>query len=79
MSHTDTPTSGIKVFASRTNRNSQLLDFGRQSRDSGKRHVEQAIIHLVGENNDLMLHAQVANLLQLLFGEDFSNRVICGY
>lgn len=77
--HTDTPTGGIKVLAGRANGNGELLNFRGQSRDSGERDVEQAVIHLIGENNDLMLHTQVTNLLQLLLGEDLSNRVIYSY
>jgi hypothetical protein len=74
---TDSPSSGIKVLAGRPDRQGDLLDLGRQRRDAGEGNVEQAVVDLVRQDDDLVLDAEVGNLLQLVAAEDLADGVVC--
>lgn len=74
--HTDSPTRGVKVLARGTNSKSELLNLGGQRCDAREGHVVQPVIHLVREDEDLVLHAQVADALELFAGVDLAQGVI---
>lgn len=73
---TNSPASRVEVLAGGTDRERQALNFGRQRGDARKRHIVQAVIDLVRQDNDFVLDAEIGNLLQLRFGEDLANRVV---
>jgi hypothetical protein len=73
---TNSPACGIKVLASRSHSQSQLLDFGGESGDASKGNVEETVVHLIGKDDDLVLDAKFGDALQLLLGEDLANRVV---
>ncbi len=74
---TDTPACCVKVLPGRPDRNGDLLYFGRQGRHPREGHVVQAVIDLVRKDDDLVLQANIGNLLQLLPGVDLANGVVC--
>lgn len=77
IGHTNSPSSGIKVLARRSNSERQFLDFRRQGCQSGEGNIVKAIVDLIRKDNNLVLDTEVTNLLQLILGEDLADRVIC--
>src|SRR6187551_1130363 len=75
---TDAPAGGVKVLAGRTDGEGDLLHLGGQSSDAGEGDVVEAVVDFVGEDDDLVLDADVGNLLQLLTGVDLADRVVLG-
>lgn len=73
---TDAPARSVKVLARGPNGERELLELGRERRDARERLVVQAVVDLVGQNEDLLLDAQVANALELLAGVDLAERVV---
>lgn len=72
----DSPPGGVEVLTRRSNRDGNLLHLGRQCRHAGERSIEQSIVNLIREDDDLVLDADICNLLQLLLGKDLSNWVV---
>jgi hypothetical protein len=73
---TNSPPRSVKVLAGRANRQGDVFHLGRQGRDAGKGHVVQAVVDLVGEDDDLVLEAQVGDSLKLLAREYLANGVV---
>lgn len=73
----DTPSGSVEVLARGADGDGEALNLGGERGDSRKGNVVQAVVDLVGENDDLVLDAQVANLLKLLLGEDLADGVVC--
>lgn len=74
---TNSPPRGVKVLAGRPDRQGDLLDLRRQRRDAGEGDVVQAVVDLVRQDDDLVLEAQVGNLLQLVAVKDLADGVVC--
>lgn len=74
---THAPAGGVEVFAGGADSEGKAFDFGGEGGHAGKRDVIEAVIHFVGEDDDFVLDAQVADFLKFLFGKDFSDGVIC--
>lgn len=72
----DSPTGGVEELARAADGESQLCDLGTQRRDARERHVVQAVVDFVGEDEDVVLDAQVANGLQFVAAEHFAHRVV---
>ncbi len=70
------PARGIEVLARRAYGNSNLLNFRRQGCNARKRHVEETVVDLVGQNDDLVFEADIGNLLQFLLVEHLADRVV---
>ena len=72
----NTPAGGIEGLACRADGESALIELWRQGSDSCEWDVEQTVVDFVREDNEVVLHAEVADTLQLGFREDFSDRVV---
>jgi hypothetical protein len=73
---TNSPAGGIKVLACRADADGQALNLWRQSRYSGERNVIKTVIHLIRQDDDFVLDADVPDFLQLLFGINLANRIV---
>jgi hypothetical protein len=74
---TNTPACGIKILPRRPNSQGNLLNLGREGGNARERHVEQAVVDLIGQDDNLVLEADIGDALQLLAGEDLADGVIC--
>lgn len=72
----DAPAGGVEGFASRADGKGALVELWRHGTDSGEWDVEQTVVDFVGEDDKIVLHAEVADALQLVSGEDFPDRVM---
>lgn len=63
---TDAPAGGVEVLAGGPDGEGQALNLGGQGGDPGEGDVEEAVVDLVGQDDDLVLDAEVADLLELL-------------
>ena len=72
----DAPAGGVEVLAGGADGDGEALDLGRERGDAGKGHVVQAVVDLVRQDDDLVLDAQVPDLLQLLLGVDLADGVV---
>ena len=73
---TDAPARSVKVLTRGPDGERELLKLRRKRRDARERLVVQAVIDLVGEDEDLLLYAQVADALELLPGVDLAEGVV---
>lgn len=71
------PAGGVEVLAGRADGDGETLDFGGESGDPGERDVEEAVVDFVGEDDYLVLDAEVTDLLELLSREDLADGVVC--
>lgn len=62
----NSPASGVESLAGGTHSERTIVQFRRQGANSGERHVEKAIVHFIGQNNQIVLYAEIANALELL-------------
>lgn len=72
----NTPSSGVEGLAGRTNSKGALVKFGGQRSNSSIRNVKQTVIYFIGQNYEVILHAEITNALELLSREDFADRVV---
>ena len=57
------PAGGVKVLARGADGESELLDLGREGRDAREGDVEEPVVDFIGEDDDLVLDAEVADTL----------------
>ncbi|KUI73778.1 hypothetical protein VM1G_11930 [Cytospora mali] len=74
----DPPPGSIEVLAGGPDRQRDPLDLGRQRGDPGEGHVVQPVVHLVGEDDDVVPEADVGDPLELPPGEDLADGVVRG-
>ena len=74
---TDSPACCVKVLARGSDGDCQFLNLRGQSGHSCKRHVVEAIVNFVGQNNDFVLDAQVAYFLELIARVHLADGVVC--
>lgn len=72
----NTPTGGVEGFAGRAHGQGTLVQFRRQCPDSRERDIEQTVIDLVGQNNKVVLHAQISDALEFLTRENLAHGVV---
>ena len=60
------PAGRVEILAGGAHRDGQPLDLGGQRRHPRKGDVVEPVVDFVGQDNDLMLDAEVTNALQLL-------------
>lgn len=70
------PASGVEGLAGRADGESALVELRRQGSDSGERDVVEAVVDFVGEDDQVVLHADLSNALQLSAREDLANGVV---
>lgn len=70
------PASGVKGLACRADGESALVELGRQGSDSGERNVVEAVVDFVGKDDQVVLHANLSDALQLSAREDLANGVV---
>lgn len=73
---TNAPACGIKVLARRSHRQGDLLDFRRQGSDTGEGDVVKPIVDLIGQDDNLVLEAEIGDPLQLIAGKYLANGVV---
>lgn len=72
----DSPAGGVEGFPGRTNGKGAFVEFWGHGSDSCEGDVEQAVVDFVGQDDEVMLHAEVADALQFGSGEDFPDGVM---
>jgi hypothetical protein len=72
----DAPSSGVEGLTRRSNGKGALVKFGRKSRDSGIGDIEETVVYLIRQDDEIILHAQITNALELLSGEDLAYGVV---
>lgn len=72
-----TPARSVEVLARRADGNSQSLNLRGESGDSREWHVVETVIYFVGENDNLMLDADVSYSLELFFRVDLADGIVC--
>ena len=70
------PAGSIEKLACATHSQCEGRDLGAQRRNAGEWHVVQLVVYFVGQDEDVVLDAEVANGLQLLSAEDLAHRVV---
>jgi hypothetical protein len=70
------PSGGVEGLACRSHGKRALIKFGGKSRDSGIRNIEQAVVYLIRQDDEIILHAQIANALELFSGEHLAYGVV---
>lgn len=76
---TDAPAGGVKVLAGGTDSECDFFYLGGEGGDAGEGDVVEAVVDFVGEDDDLVLDANVGNLLQLLAGVNLADGVVWGH
>lgn len=72
----DTPTSGVERLAGGANGQGTLVQLRRQGSNSREGNIEQTVIDLIGQDDQVVLHAQLTNALEFLPREDLANGVV---
>jgi len=72
----DAPAGGVKVLAGGADGDGDLFDFRGQGGDAGEVDVVEAVVDFVGQDDDLVLYAEVGDLLEFGFGVDFADGVV---
>lgn len=62
----DTPPGGVEGLARGADGERALVQLGRHCGDAGEGDVEEAVVDLIGEDDEVVLDAQVANALEFL-------------
>lgn len=70
------PTGAVEVFACGTHSECTGGDGRGQSSDAGEGGIGEAVVDLVGDDEDVVLDTDVADGLELRFGENFTDRVV---
>lgn len=74
----DAPARGVEVLARRADGQGQPGDVRRQRGDAGEGDVVEAVVDLVGEDDDVVFDAQRADGLEFVLGKDLAERVVRG-
>lgn len=74
----NTPASTVEVLSCGANRESPSGDFRGEGGDAGERGVREAVVDFVGEDEDVVFYAEVADGLEFGFGKDFADGVMAG-
>lgn len=69
------PAGGVEVLARRADGDGEVGKLGGQRGDAGEGDVVEAIVDLVGQDDDVVLDAEVADALELLLAEDLADGV----
>jgi hypothetical protein len=72
----NTPAGGIEGLAGGADSQSTLVQFGGQGSNSCERDIKEAVVDLIGQDDQVVLHAQLANALQLLAREDLADGIV---
>lgn len=72
----DAPAGGVEQLARGADGQRQRRDLRAQRRDAREGHVVQAVVDLVGEDEDVVLDAQVADGLEFVTAEDLADGVV---
>ena len=72
----NSPASGIESLSCRAYRESALVQLRGHCCNALERNVIETIVHLIREDNKVVLNAQFANSLELRFVENFTNGVV---
>lgn len=72
----DAPTGAVEVLAGGADGEGAFGDRGGESGDAGEGCEGEAVVDFIGEDKDVAFHAEVADGLELGFGEDFADGVV---
>ena len=74
----DAPAGGEEDFAGAADGQGDFSEVGGQSGDAGEGDVVETVVDFVGEDEDFVLEAKVANGGEFGLGEDFADWVVGG-
>lgn len=72
----NTPAGCIERLSSGTNGQGTLVQLGRQGGDAGEWGVVETVVHLVRQDDEVVLDAEIADTFQFSTGKDLSNGVV---
>lgn len=72
----NTPTRGIECLSGGTNGQCTLVQFGRQGGNAGERGVVETVIHLVRQDDQIVLDGDLTNAFQFSTGKDLANGIM---